>query len=107
MKQMLRELQLLQKLVSFDTQNSDDVSKVRSTDEALDFVANLLEDYGLIVEFQEYTIGNGDKSKPRRNLLARIIVFGVGNGSMSHTGLEFVEISDLPKYTQKLLEFIR
>jgi len=80
---MLDEAAILTKLTSFDRQNSDNLDEVQPTDQALDFVAGLLEEAGLRVEFQDYEIGEkGKKTIPRRNLLARL--------SEDREGLPFV-----------------
>lgn len=68
---MLSESELLLKLLSFDTQNSDDLTNVRSTDCALDFVASILDEHGINSTFQEYFLGN--RQTRRRNLIAHLI----------------------------------
>lgn len=66
------ETAILAKLTGFDRQNSDDIEQVHSTDAALDYMASLLDEAGITVEFQNYTIGEGEKTLPRKNLIARL-----------------------------------
>lgn len=64
----MTESELLLKLLSFDTQNSDDLNEVKTTDKALDFVASILYDEGIRCEFQEYYLGVNQIK--RKNLIA-------------------------------------
>lgn len=69
--------EILLKLTSFDRQNYDNVTKISDTTPSLEYVADLLDQEGIKVEFQNYE-RKGKDSKgneiviPRKNLIARI-----------------------------------
>ena len=73
---MINEIDILKKLVSFDTQNFDDVSKISNTTPALDYIANILDQHKIRVEFQEYTrkgiIDGKEITIQRKNLIAKV-----------------------------------
>ncbi len=69
---MISESELLLKMLSFDTQNSKNFNEIKSTDSALDFLADLLTKEGFSISFQDYEIGNEENKINRRNLIATI-----------------------------------
>ncbi|GEM_PF-2955488 len=74
---MITQKDLLKKLVAFDTQNYDDITRISDTLPALEYIADVLDQQGIKVEFQEY-FREGFDSKgdrviiPRKNLIARV-----------------------------------
>jgi acetylornithine deacetylase/succinyl-diaminopimelate desuccinylase-like protein len=60
--------ELLLKLISFDTQNSNKSLNIQSTDAALDFISLVLRENGINCEFQEYLVS--ENKVKRKNLIA-------------------------------------